>query len=187
MMKSYRGVQLDVTPEGQIVPLLEVKADGSISYKGEGAGHPFRGNQWTSGQRASAAQFGRQVLSHPDGFTLEPFSSADVTTGYACAISNHLSKVVDYDRFESDKNFREKTIKDYMRLVREAAKTNPEVKFGGWTDTTNNKVVLDHTEMFSNTEEGKKLAIAAGQDRDQRAIFHIDTMTEIPIGGTGGY
>lgn len=173
----------------------------SLAKAGEREGHAFRGNQHTGGipgaggtapsgrRRAAAEPAGvrrafRNVEQNPDGFTLRPGAGTPVTSGYVVALDNALSQVVPAAEFR--KNGRE-IVRKYLLKVRSAARSNPKVMFGGWFDRDNGVYVLDHVEVFPNNAVGRKNALRAGVERDQRSIFHLDTMEEIDTGGTGGY
>src|ERR1035437_1622157 len=121
--------------------------------------------------------------NNPEGFTVNPGNLSMVKSGYVVALDNKLSQRVSDEEWKANKVA---IAREYLGKVRDAAKTNSQVKLGGWHSTADKQFVLDHVEVYPNSAKGKSAALAAGVARDQQAIFHIDTMTEIPTGGTGG-
>jgi hypothetical protein len=132
---------------------------------------------------AGGSKFADVMTQNPDGFTVDPHSGDDITTGYSVALDNALSQHVPATATRSQ---RVKAARDYAAKVRDASATNPSVKFGGWFDSKNNQFTMDHVEIYPHTPDGLAAATSAGGDRDQQAIFDIDNKVEIPIGGTGG-
>jgi hypothetical protein len=79
---------------------------------------------------------------------------------------------------------KESDIDDY--LSRNGAElARPGNKFGVWHDTATGQVWLDVVRVFPNSATGRAQAISAGRKHNQIAIFHLDSMDEIPTGGTG--
>jgi hypothetical protein len=132
---------------------------------------------------AGGSKFADVMTQNPDGFTVDPHSGDDITTGYSVALDNALSQHVPATAKRSQ---RVKAARDYAAKVRYASATNPSVKFGGWFDSKNNQFTMDHVEIYPHTPDGLAAATSASGDRDQQAIFDIDNKVEIPIGGTGG-
>jgi hypothetical protein len=121
------------------------------------------------------------ALSSPGGgFTIDPVTGNEPTTGYIVATTGIPSGVHD-DSILGDEEALTGAIDSY--LAENADVFGGGVMFGGWHDTDNNKVVFDAVEHFSDKES----AIAAGIDRDQVGIYDVSAGDTIPTGGTGGY
>lgn len=118
------------------------------------------------------------------GFTVDPFTGKSETSGYVAGGMKRSSirKAVD---LKADPAEARRWMRSYVRAVRDHKRENPNVRFGGWFDTAHGELVLDHVELYPNNRRGRRRAVKAGRIRDEQSIFHLDTFTEIPTGGTG--
>lgn len=137
---------------------------------GEGPGHPFRGNQWTTQEgRQDPDTLARRALSKRAGFTYHPVTGNSPTTGWAIALPQNEAKFpssVLQNRAE-----RTKVIKDYLDKHREEFAANPNLYLGGWNDTETGTLYLD----TSVVEEDDAKAASLMAQYDQVAIYNLGT------------
>jgi hypothetical protein len=157
-----------------------VLALGRLEF-GDYDGHPFRGNQYTEGS-GEANLSGR--LHAQGGFTVDAITRKAFTSGLVVAYPER-SAVHDAAKFFSaDRAGRREIVKDFIRANAELFESG-HAHIGGWHDKEHGKVVFDPVEVFPPSE--REAAISAGRERDQVAIYDLDSKKEIPTGGTGGY
>ena len=113
------------------------------------------------------------------GFTYNPRTSTYVEHGFAVAMPGNSVIIKDAD-FTGEAAV-DAVIK-YLDEHEDKVFSNGRIQIGGWHDTEHGEVVLDLSEIFEDMIE----AMRAGAERDEQAIFDLDTFTEIPTGGTGG-
>jgi hypothetical protein len=114
------------------------------------------------------------------GFTYDPKTSTYAEHGFAVAVPGNSKIIAGKDW--ADRATAVNAILEYLDEHEEEFYANPRLRIGGWHDTEHDEVVLDLSEIFEDQIEAMK----AGVDRDEQAIFDLDTSTEIPTGGTGG-
>lgn len=127
--------------------------------------------RWTSSGRMTPDDIARTARENPDGFTVSMKDGSAPSGGYVVAKPNAESLVLDADDIDMGK------IRDW------AERHQGESHLGGWLDTDAGKYVLDPVEVIDDRDA----AIAAGRERNQKAIFDLNTFEEIDTGGTGGY
>jgi len=126
-----------------------------------------------------------RALIEAGGFTINPDSGRVETSGYVVGVPGHTS-IRSAAEIASDRTAARTWMADYIMAVSAHKRENPAIRLGGWYDREHSEVVLDHSELFPNTRANRRKAIALGRMRDEQAIFHLDTNTEIPTFGTGG-
>lgn len=121
-----------------------------------------------------AADLARRAQAPSGGFTVDPRTGTDVSSGYAVAIHPELSRVV------SPGGQVKQALKDYVHDNPEAFE-DPTNKFGAWHDPDTDQVWLDVSTVVSDRGE----AVELGKRHNQIAIWDIVAGQEIPTGGTG--
>lgn len=123
-----------------------------------------------------------RALKESGGFTIDEPGDATATKGFAVAVEGH-SGVFD-DAILDSEAAGVAAIRQWVEDNAELLDSNPERMFiGGWHDVEAGKVVLDPVEVHPTRDA----AVAAGRERNQRAIYDLGTGKEISTGGTGGY
>lgn len=127
------------------------------------------------------------------GFSYRPGAKAP-TSGYMVSLPtsagvNHVIDVASLAKTATSERDVRKAVDDQVHAWID--KTLPGVKdkdehyLGGWMqkDESGHPVALhlDVSQRFTDRE----LALAAGRERNQLAVWHLDKMEEIPTGGTG--
>lgn len=69
------------------------------------------------------------------------------------------------------------TIYNYVKSIESYIKNKPEKCIGIWHNDNDGKFFMD----VSTNVKSLNLAIALGKTYNQKAIFHLDTMTEIEV------
>lgn len=129
-------------------------------------------------ERGAAGGLANKVTTD-GGFTYDPRYSRYVEHGFAVAVPGN-SKIVKDEDFTGETAVN--AILEYLDEHADELDANPRLHLGGWHDTEHGEVVLDLSEIFEDQRE----AMAAGAARNEQAIFDLDSLTEIPTGGTGG-
>ena len=108
------------------------------------------------------------------GFTVDPSSGTDVSSGFAVAIYPELSRTVPASALVKQ------SLKDYVHDNPDAF-SNPENKFGAWHDPESGEVWLD----VSRVVQDRNTAVELGKKHNQIAIWDIGAGEEVSTGGTG--
>jgi hypothetical protein len=111
-----------------------------------------------------------------EGFTVDPFTGKAPTTGYMVARSMY-GEIVKTNNVEDTA----KALRAYADKHAHVFAEDPSLYLGGWRDKATGQFYLDVCDNVSDREK----AVELGANRDQKAIFHLDTFDEIPTGGTG--
>lgn len=114
------------------------------------------------------------------GFTYDPRLSTYAEHGFAVAVPGNSKIISDADW--SDRMTAVNEIDSYLAAHADEFDTNSRLHLGAWHDEEHAEVVLDLSEIFEDQRE----AIKAGADRNEQAIFDLDSFSEISTGGTGG-
>lgn len=96
------------------------------------------------------------------GLTYDPRKKEVVTSGYCVGVENHEKKI-------DLKKVKKSTLKKYLNNV------DDKLVLGCWINE--GTLYLDNTEIV----ECKNEATAKGMERNELAIFHLDTFTEIML------
>ncbi len=172
---------------------------------GEGAGHPFRGNQWTPGESGAdpadpSGLMGHTItdedhLTNPatafirtkaveslidrvgkeGGVTINPVTGNEPTTGFIVATKEN-EVIVKEDRF-FDKWKGVTEIEKY--LTDHAEQLGGDNMFGIWHDKANAEVDMDIVESVADRDEAVKL----GAERDQQSIWDVEKQEVIQTNG----
>ena len=143
--------------------------------KGDVDGHEFHGNQYTTGEGV-AHEVAEKVRTN-GGLSIKLIDGSEPVKGYMVAIDPKFGAVFDEKDFFDPKKT-EGILNDYL-LKHQAELGKKENYLGVWLD--GGKVYLDISENI----EDREAAIKAGEDRDQKAIFDLATLSDIDTGGTG--
>ena len=121
-----------------------------------------------------ANDLAKRVKTPDGGFTVDPRTGKDVTSGFAVATDPKLSKEIDA------KDVTGKTIQNYVNANKSALAGEGKM-VGGWHDPDTGKVWLD----VSTVTPDKNKAVKLAQDANQIAIFDLGSGKSINTGGTG--
>jgi hypothetical protein len=143
--------------------------------KGEGAGHPFHGNQY----QKFASKVIEAVKQH-GGATISQKGEVP-STGYIVATDKKFGEVVSGKDFYKLENC-SKILGDYL-VKNQKMLGDGQHYLGLWHNTEGgaDEVHLDVVERIAD----KETAIKAGQDRDQISIWDLANSEEIQTGGKG--
>lgn len=137
---------------------------GLLSFlKGDLPGHPLRGNQYTEGLGIGGLRGLYERVSHPDGgFTYNPRSETEPSTGYAVSIYEDRSKAFDAKAL---------TFKDLWQyaLHNRDLLSQEGNHLGAWNDPHSGKVFLDVSKVVDTPEEAHALSLK----HDQIAYFGL--------------
>lgn len=145
-------------------PIAKVDDIGAVS-KGESAGHPFRGNQYTRGKNtggpdALASQVGPLIMEH-GGVTVKLGTGFQPHTGFIVATHGHELAL-------DAKDVTANAIRRYMD-DNKADLNKPGRYLGGWIDRKRKKVYLDVSERVMSRDN----AVRRGKARDQISIVEL--------------
>lgn len=110
------------------------------------------------------------ALSVPDGgFTVDPVTGADVTTGCAVSVDPYYERV--YDRPVTGDD-----LAAYLTSAQRAF-TLPRRVLGGWRDPESGRVHLDVSVVVETLAE----ALVLGRSAGQLAVFDLDAGKSVPV------
>jgi hypothetical protein len=109
------------------------------------------------------------------GFTFDVNTGLHESHGFVVAVSGH-------SRIFRQGEFTDSAVDAYLLEKMPVLAANSHLRLGGWYDREHDEVVLDLVELH----EDRDTAIRLGQERDEQAIFDLDTGSEIATGGSGG-
>ena len=102
--------------------------------------------------------------NNPEGYTVDATTLQPITSGYAVAVA------------DTQGSFGEQGLYNVIDYVM----SHPEINaYGGWQDSETGDYYYDATMVFADRDE----AIAFGLQNSQLAIFDLNTLTEIRLGG----
>jgi hypothetical protein len=174
-------------------------AQAKASGKFDEDAHP-RDDQgkFTSGGGGLSSRIAGPLVSRATkqgGFSYRPGAKAP-KTGYMVSLPTTagLNHVVDIQELAkrdpppTEKELREEVrdrVKKWLDKTLPAVQSKPEHYLGGWMQKddkgTPQALHLDVSQRFDDRDK----ATAAGRERNQLAIWHLDKGEEIPTGGTG--
>jgi hypothetical protein len=142
--------------------------------------------RFSSGSDSAAVEHQVITDARAGGGTINPVMGTEATHGYAVAIPNHSSISPSAVFFAKDSQTGEPhgvaIVDQWLKDNATVFDSNPGIHIGVWNDTVHNEIVLDPSEVILDRDT----ALQAGIDRDQQAIYHLDTGETIDTGGTGG-
>jgi hypothetical protein len=125
------------------------------------------------GQQVMSAKALDIVRKNPTGFSVKPEGSTP-SSGYMVSIPGH-SVIMDANEFAKNPSGHVAAYADEHA----GALTQPNAHVGGWTNE--GKMYLDVSQNIPDQVS----AVKAGVARNQKAIFDLHSMSEVPTGGTG--
>ncbi len=171
--------------EDQVRAADQLDTDWEVKYapelKGEGPGHPFRGNQYSSSgggeaRGLPATSILRRVLAK-GGATFDTQSMSAPIHGYVVA-----SKYTDRARpLDVGQLPTPALLKVYWQKNADLL-SQPGLLLGVWADKETNRTFFDVVQLTQDLEEAKRL----GRERDQIAVHSLHEGIDIPTGGSGG-
>lgn len=204
-MRTQSTSKSGFQPDGSYIHIDDAGVYGAASkvdigalLKGESAGHPFRGNQYTGSKRGGATfkdphnmavgagrqkAFAKQMLdainSKDGGFTFTAFGSVQ-KTGYAVGEFPERSLSVGAGALKKQ------MVASWLDSNKDLLSTG-KYHIGGWNDTGGDtkKYWLDIVSIYPNTKQGKRAAIASGRKHNQAGIMRLDDMQYFDTGGDG--
>lgn len=123
------------------------------------------------GRSHSALIAGLAKAAMEGGFTYDTSLGSQPTSGHVVALRGRSSIKPAKNKTEAAQQ-----IKEFL-----SQPDPPSHVVGGWHDKEHNEIVLDYVDVIKDRAE----AIRVGRERNQQAIFDLNTLTEIDTGGTG--
>jgi hypothetical protein len=117
------------------------------------------------------------ILKNPGGFTVNPKTGAQPTSGFMVSAPGRGMMVNQKDLSGA---YGQKVLEDYARHNADAMQWKG-AHIGGWTDSATGKTHLD----ISHNIRDAKAATQLGHSRNQIAIWDVAHSKEINTGGTG--
>ena len=113
------------------------------------------------------------------GISIHVKSGKEPKSGYMCAVYGERSRWLQGAEVKNPKK-REAAIKDFMEKNKDVL-SDKDNYLGTWYDTDTGAISLDISRNFKD----KNKAIKFASDHNEKAIWDVANMTEIPTGGTG--
>lgn len=172
--QDHGGCQCIAVPSGYVS-----QAEGILASGWDENEHP-RGADGKFGDSSDAVQ-GSIIdrVREQGGLTVNPLTGAEPTDGFIVA-RQEGSEIVAAAGFFDDREAGIDMIDQY--LADHAADFDGDAMLGLWHDTAHGEVVFDVVDRIASRDD----AIAAGQSRDQQAIWDVAAGAEIDTGGSGG-
>jgi len=150
--------------------------------KGEGVGHPFRGNQWTGGI-GSVVHKMIDLVKTQGGFTIESKTKEPVNEGFAVGVFPLKSGQFKMSELNPQK------VAGWLK-DNEKALASPMIKIGAWHNKEDDTVWLDAVRVYK--PDMKDVAVSMGKRANQIAIANLSAISKgdwdnafINTGGTG--
>lgn len=142
-----------------------------------------RGGKFVSKAEQTSTKLIRDSQEPGGGFTKSvQRGKADPRTGYVVARRGTSGYVHRSEAFDASGNVTPQAIKAHITWMRENRRAIKQAgHVGGWHDPETGDLTFDIVDI----KHARDKAISLGKERNQKAIFHLDTFTEIPTGGTG--
>lgn len=142
--------------------------------------NPWHGKdgRFTSGPGGAAGGIAHRTMAQ-GGISYHVKTGKEPKSGYMCATYTDRSTWLKGDDVK-DPEKRTAAIKDFMKK-NEDVLSDPDNYLGTWFDTSTGSISLDISRNFSNKAEAVKFA----SEHNEKAIWDVKNMTEIPTGGTG--
>jgi hypothetical protein len=116
----------------------------------------------------------RRLKNPNGGFTWQPFTRHEPSSGYATSLYPERSQIIPSDEMTADKLWRYQ-MRNYDLL------RDPDHYLGAWHDPGTGNIYLDVSHVGPSLQEISHLARGA----NQKAIFDLDKFQSIDVGGTG--
>jgi hypothetical protein len=113
------------------------------------------------------------------GISYHVKSGKEPKDGYMCAVYTDRSTWLKGDDV-TDPEKRTKAVKDFMEKNKDVL-SDPDNYLGTWYDNSSGSISLDISRNFSDRNEAIKYA----SEHNEKAIWDVKNMSEIPTGGTG--
>lgn len=138
--------------------------------------HDPKTGRFTSGSTSGGVA--SRTISN-GGISVHVKTGKEPKTGYMVAVYGERSQWLKGDDV-TDPGKREAAIKSFMEKNKDVL-SDPDNYLGTWFDTESGNISLDISRNFS--DKGK--AIKYASEHNEKAIWDIENMSEIPTGGTG--
>jgi hypothetical protein len=113
------------------------------------------------------------------GISYHVKSGKEPKSGYMCATYAERAEWIKGDAVK-DPEKRTDAIKKFMEKNKDVL-SDPDNYLGTWYDTSSGNISLDISRNFKSKSEAIKYA----SEHNEKAIWDVKNMTEIPTGGTG--
>lgn len=113
------------------------------------------------------------------GISVHTKTGKEPKDGYMVAVYGDRSQWLKGDEVTNPEK-RTAAIKNFMEKNKDVL-SDPDNYLGTWFDTESGNISLDISRNFKD----KDAAIKYGQDHNEKAIWDVKNMTDIPTGGTG--
>lgn len=142
--------------------------------------NPWHGKdgRFTSGPGRAPGGIAHRTMAQ-GGISYHVKTGKEPKSGYMCATYTDRSTWLKGDDVK-DPEKRTAAIKDFMKKNDDVL-SDPDNYLGTWFDTSTGSISLDISRNFSNKAEAVKFA----SEHNEKAIWDVKNMTEIPTGGTG--
>ena len=138
--------------------------------------HDPKTGRFTSGSAAGGIS-SRTIAN--GGISVHVKSGREPKDGYMCAVYADRAEWIKGDAVK-DPEKRTAAIKNFMEKNKDVLADDNNF-LGTWFDTESGNISLDISRNFKNKEEAIKYA----KEHNEKAIWDVKNMTEIPTGGTG--
>lgn len=142
--------------------------------------NPWHGKdgRFTSGPGGAPGGVAHRTMTQ-GGISYHVKSGKEPKSGYMCATYTDRSTWLKGDDVK-DPEKRTAAIKDFMEKNKDVL-ADPDNYLGTWFDSSTGNISLDISRNFANKAEAIKFA----SEHNEKAIWDVKNMSEIPTGGTG--
>lgn len=165
--------------------LIEILSDDSDRYDLIQEVQKYNSFHGPDGRFASAPGGGGAVggISHRTvaggGISIHVKSGKEPKSGYMCATYTDRSQWLKGDDVKNPEK-RTAAIKSFMEKNKDVL-SDPDNYLGTWYDTSTGNISLDISRNFTS----KSAAVKFASEHNEKAIWDVKNMKEIPTGGTG--
>lgn len=159
---------------------IEKSADRFDVIQEVSKANPWHGKdgRFTSGPGGAPGGVAHRTMTQ-GGISYHVKTGKEPKSGYMCATYAERAEWIKGDAVK-DPEQRTKAIKDFMEKNKDVL-SDPDNYLGTWYDTSSGNISLDISRNFSSKSEAIKYA----SEHNEKAIWDVKNMTEIPTGGTG--
>ena len=167
--------------EPEYVIIEEVQKSDYITIEEVEKANPWHDSstgRFSSGPGGAAGGVAHRTMAN-GGISYHVKSGKEPKSGYMCAVYADRAEWIKGDDVSNPEK-RTAAIKNFMEKNKDVL-SDPDNYLGTWYDTESGNISLDISRNFSD----KKAAIKYASEHNEKAIWDVKNMTEIPTGGTG--
>lgn len=180
LCKSFQQFNCAVTGKEQPKTIEKTDTDRYDIIQEVAKANPWHGKdgRFTSGPGGAAGGVASRTMTQ-GGISYHVKSGKEPKDGYMCAVYTDRSTWLKGDDV-TDPEKRTKAVKDFMEKNKDVL-SDPDNYLGTWYDNSSGSISLDISRNFSDRNEAIKYA----SEHNEKAIWDVKNMSEIPTGGTG--